>query len=181
MGRRSSIDRLPRVAREAVDAALKRGCTLDEVVEAVRGAGGAVSRSAVHRYAQKAEEVAERMREAKTIAQQLAPSVEAMANEKTGRLILQMFETLVFRFLVNQGQGEAIELTPKNLMEIGRALKDAQQAASFDVAREMKLRQSIAAEIKDRIGEEVVKTGAADGWSAEQVNKYRALVLGVEL
>ena len=48
---RSSIARLPPTLREAVDAAIADGATIDEITALIRGEGGACSRSAVGRYA----------------------------------------------------------------------------------------------------------------------------------
>ncbi len=48
---RSSIARLPPELREAVDAAIADGATIDEITDLIRGEGGACSRSAVGRYA----------------------------------------------------------------------------------------------------------------------------------
>ena len=47
---RSSIKRLPPELREAVDAAIADGATIDEITALIRGEGGACSRSAVGRY-----------------------------------------------------------------------------------------------------------------------------------
>ena len=47
---RSSIKRLPPKLREAVDAAIADGATIDEIAALIRGEGGACSRSAVGRY-----------------------------------------------------------------------------------------------------------------------------------
>ena len=48
---RSSVARLPPELREAVDAAIADGATIDEITALIRGEGGACSRSAVGRYA----------------------------------------------------------------------------------------------------------------------------------
>ena len=47
---RSSIARLPPALREAVDAAIADGATIDEITARIRAEGGACSRSAVGRY-----------------------------------------------------------------------------------------------------------------------------------
>ena len=47
---RSSVARLPPELREAVDAAIADGATIDEITALIRGEGGACSRSAVGRY-----------------------------------------------------------------------------------------------------------------------------------
>ena len=49
-GGRSSIDRLPDTLREAVDAAIADGATIDEITARIREGGEDCSRSAVGRY-----------------------------------------------------------------------------------------------------------------------------------
>ena len=43
---RSSVERLPPTLREAVDAAIADGATIDEITARIRAEGGACSRSA---------------------------------------------------------------------------------------------------------------------------------------
>ena len=47
---RSSLERLEPALREAVDAAIVKGATIDEITALIREKGGTCSRSAVGRY-----------------------------------------------------------------------------------------------------------------------------------
>ena len=49
----SSVDKLPAELREAVNAAVADGATIDEIAALIKGEGGDCSRSAVGRYAKK--------------------------------------------------------------------------------------------------------------------------------
>ncbi len=63
-GGRSSVDRLPDTLREAVDAAIADGATIDEITERIREGGGDCSRSAVGRYAKNMRDVIRQQQEA---------------------------------------------------------------------------------------------------------------------
>ena len=60
---RSSIERLPPELREAVDAAIADGATIDEIADLIRGEGGACSRSAVGRYTKNVRDLILRQQE----------------------------------------------------------------------------------------------------------------------
>lgn len=181
MGRKSSIDRLPAHVKAEIDAALKRGATLDEVVAAVQALGADISRSAVGRYAQKAEEVAKTMREAQAISAQLAPTLAGMADAKTGRLINEMFQTLVFNHLIKAArEGDDAGSTSKDLMQLGRAIKESQQAANLDVAREMKIRDDERRQAREAAVAAVEKVArTSGGLTRETIDAIRAEILGV--
>ena len=61
---RSSIARLPPELREAVDAAIADGATIDEITALIRGEGGACSRSAVGRYTKNVRDLIRQQQEA---------------------------------------------------------------------------------------------------------------------
>ena len=63
-GGRSSIERLPDTLREAVDAAVADGATIDEITAHIREAGGACSRSAVGRHAKNVRDLIRQQHEA---------------------------------------------------------------------------------------------------------------------
>ena len=61
---RSSIARLPPELREAVDAAIADGATIDEIAALIRGEGGTCSRSAVGRYTKNVRDLIRQQQEA---------------------------------------------------------------------------------------------------------------------
>ena len=63
---RSSIARLPPELREAVDAAIADGATIDEIADLIRGEGGACSRSAVGRYTKNVRDLIRRSQQQET-------------------------------------------------------------------------------------------------------------------
>ena len=88
---RSSIARLPPELREAVDAAIADGATIDEIADLIRGEGGACSRSAVGRYTKNVRDLILRQQEAD---RGIEMWVRALGERTEGRAGLILIETL---------------------------------------------------------------------------------------
>ena len=63
MSGRSSIERLPGAVRDAVDAAVEDGATIDEITASIRAHGVDCSRAAVGRYAKRVRDRSRRQHE----------------------------------------------------------------------------------------------------------------------
>ena len=88
---RSSIARLPPELREAVDAAIADGATIDEIADLIRGEGGACSRSAVGRYTKTMRDLILRQQETDRANEMW---VRALGERPEGRAGLILIETL---------------------------------------------------------------------------------------
>ena len=88
---RSSIARLPPTLREAVDAAIADGATIDEVTALIRGEGGACSRSAVGRYTKNVRDL---IRQQQETDRGIEAWVQALGDRPEGRAGLILIETL---------------------------------------------------------------------------------------
>ena len=88
---RSSIERLPPELREAVDAAIADGATIDEIADLIRGEGGACSRSAVGRYTKNVRDLIRRQQETD---RGIEAWVRALGERTEGRAGLILIETL---------------------------------------------------------------------------------------
>ena len=88
---RSSIKRLPPELREAVDAAIADGATIDEITALIRGEGGACSRSAVGRYTKNVRDLIRRQQETD---RGIEMWVRALGDRPEGRAGLILVETL---------------------------------------------------------------------------------------
>lgn len=174
MGRRSSIDQLPPELRLEVDAAIKRGLTIDEIVAAVRQAGGEVSRSAVGRYAQQYREFAEQQREIASVAQAFGAEF-GEADNLQGRLMTQLLTSLITRAVMPMLNGEEADLDPKDLHFIARAVKDASSASKIDVEREQKIREGMKLRAADAAEGAARKGGA----TPETIDLIRREILGL--
>ena len=88
---RSSIKRLPPELREAVDAAIADGATIDEITALIRGEGGACSRSAVGRYTKNVRDL---IRQQQETDHGIEMWVRALGERPEGRAGLILIETL---------------------------------------------------------------------------------------
>ena len=88
---RSSIARLPPELREAVDAAIADGATIDEIADLIRGEGGACSRSAVGRYTKNVRDL---IRQQQETDRGIEAWVRALGERTEGRAGLILIETL---------------------------------------------------------------------------------------
>ena len=88
---RSSIKRLPPELREAVDAAIADGATIDEITALIRGEGGACSRSAVGRYTKNVRDL---IRQQQETDRGIEMWVRALGERPEGRAGLILIETL---------------------------------------------------------------------------------------
>ena len=90
-GGRSSVDRLPDTLREAVDAAIADGATIDEITERIREGGEDCSRSAVGRYS---KDVRELIRQQQETDRTIKAWVQELGERPEGGTGLFLIETL---------------------------------------------------------------------------------------
>ncbi len=88
---RSSIKRLPRKLREAVDQAIADGATIDEITARIRAEGETCSRSAVGRYAKNMRDM---IREQQETDRTIKAWVDALGERPEGQAGLILIETL---------------------------------------------------------------------------------------
>ncbi|KKC27418.1 phage protein Gp27 family protein [Sphingomonas sp. SRS2] len=175
---RSSIERDP-VIREAVDAALTRGCTQADVVSALLTAGKKVSKSAVGRYALRYEESIKRQRQIQEATRCLVDEAQA-SDDTQSRVFAQLVTTLATRAILPLIEDEDVELSLKDLS----ALTQMSQRVTKTQGNllELQLRAAREAERKEtaRQAADVAETaGRAAGASEETLRKIRTGILGL--
>jgi hypothetical protein len=180
VGRRSSIDRLDPVIREEVDAAIKRGATVDEITWTLKGLGADVSRSAVGRYSKQYRDLAHRQRDMQSIAKAFGQEFGG-ADDLQGRLMVQLLTSLITRVAMPIAAGDEVEgVDFKDLHYLARAVKDASSAAKTDVDREAKIRTEEARRAREKAAAEGAAAAKAAGASEETAAFIRAKILGIE-
>jgi hypothetical protein len=178
MGGKSSIKGLPEPVRFEVDAAIKRGATIDEIVWMLKGLGADVSRSAVGRYSRQYADLAARQRDMSSIATAFAGEF-GEADDMQGRLLIQLATTIATRMVLPVAAGDDIELATKSLMELGRAVKDITSAAKIDVDREAKIRSEEAARARSKAATDAEAAGKAAGATPETIDRIKRSILGI--
>lgn len=163
MGRKSTIDRLPKEVRELIGELRRKGRTLDEIMEKLGELDVEVSRSSLGRWTKRLDAVGEEMKRSRQMAEVLAERFGGETPGQLGRLNLEIAHSLLMRLMVSE-EGEFIQLDPKEAMFLTSALKNVVGAAKSDTDRELQLREKIKAEQKvklDGLQQEVAEGGDA--------------------
>lgn len=176
MAPRSSIEQDPRL-KEAADEAIRRGATIDEILEALQGLGGDVSRSSVGRYAYKTRATMAKLQEAREVAKVWADKFGSEPDGDVGQLVGQVLHAVAFtqaQHMADAPLGEEGSPGPREVMFLAGALKDIASANKITADRILKIRK----EAKEQAAKDVAKVAKASGMTADIVAKLRAAVLG---
>lgn len=178
MARKSSIQQLDPRLREAIDGLIRDGRhTLDDIVEhlaKLNGGEAPVSRSALGRYAQRAEEQMRRYREAREVAKVWVDKFENEPDGDVARLLPEMLRSVAFQTLGSLGdRKESAEA--QEVMFLAKAMKDLASADVLTTQRILKIREETA----KKAAVEAVKTAKAQGLSDEAAELIRQKILGV--
>ncbi len=188
MPRPSSIDRLPTDIREKLQALLRdpRVTQLEATrrINAIleeEGRPERVSKSSVNRYAQRMEQVGERLRQSREVAEMWIAKLGAAPQGKLGHLVNEILRTFAFDLSLQLQDGlsamdsEAMPGAVKMLKELSIAIHRLEQAAGENVKREAEIREHARREAADA-AEKVARQG---GLSADSVQAIRRAILGV--
>lgn len=178
MARKSSIQQLDPRLREAIDGLIRDGRhTLDDIVEhlaKLNGGQAPVSRSALGRYAQRAEEQMRRYREAREVAKVWVDKFENEPDGDVARLLPEMLRSVAFQTLGSLGDREE-SAEAQEVMFLAKAMKDLASADVLTTQRILKIREETA----KKAAVEAVKTAKAQGLSDEAAELIRQKILGV--
>jgi hypothetical protein len=141
------VKRLPPEILEAIHKLLDGGQTLDAILEHLAGLGATVSRSALGRYSQDYQHIAAKLREAREISTAFAAQLSDMPNDM-GRVVTELLQSLVFKVLLNEAEGEKPDLKAGELMFLAKAIKDMASANKTSADMEMKIREVARKEIE---------------------------------
>lgn len=167
MGRKSSIERLPKPVRDTVAKLIRDNrLTLDEIVDKLRGEfGEAPSRSAVHRYKQTLDEALSKQREMDGIAEVWVREVKDQPQGKMGRMVLELLRTVAMQSALNAQSKDHID--PKELAHIARAFNLIESAGKREAENRAMLREEIRQELLKEQGEKLDGMAAAGKFSPE--------------
>lgn len=176
MGRRSKIDELDPRIRAEMDLAIKRGATIDEIVDLLAGMGADASRSSVGRYTKRYAELARQQRDMMAVAEAFGREF-GTADDKQGRMMVQLLTSTITRAIlpVASGEEEVDGLDAKELHFLARAVKDTLGAAKLDIERERLIRE----EERKRAAEAGAEAAREAGAGAETIERVKRKILGL--
>jgi hypothetical protein len=174
MGTKSTIRRLPDELRKEIDRLLADGRhTIRDVTAHLQSMGAAVSKSAVHRYSQDFERVAQDIRLAREMANAIGRELEAVPDGDSGRLVIESLQALLLRARMQISNAD--ELDVDDFAKLSRAAKDLAAALKSNVDTELSIRKRVAAEAA-----EAAETVATEqGLSGTTVEAIKARILGI--
>lgn len=178
MARKSSVQHLDPRLREAVDGLIRAGRhTLDDILAhlaQLNGGEAPVSRSALGRYAQRAEEQMARYREAQEVAKVWVAKFEAEPDGDVARLLPEMLRSVAFQTLGSLSEREDAA-DAEEVMLLAKAMKDLASADKLTAERILRIREEVA----KKAAVEAVKQAKASGLSDEAAELIRQKILGV--
>lgn len=187
MSGKSTIELLEPVLRQAIDGLLRKGKTLDQILDhlAELGAEDAVSRSALGRYAKRTKKNWERFQEAQKVAGVWIKKLDEDPHGDVGKLVAEMLKTVSFvtidQMLENdkdEDGNDQAPATPQEIMFLAKAIKDLETAGATSLKRELAVREEIERQAK-KVATQTEKTLKEQGLSDDTVQLIKSNILGI--
>lgn len=187
--RPSSIDKLPQEVRDWIGRLRDQGCTIDEIITKLRelDKDAVPSRSALGRHLKKAEEVAERIRKSRAVADVIVRRLGESDPDKTTRMNIELMHNILFELATRTSDedGEPVTFEPMEVMLLAKSLDHLGKASKDDVARTVAIEKRAAekakAEALKQTEKAIAGAAGADGQidGAALLKKIREDVYGI--
>ena len=143
-GVKSSIERLDKRLVDVVNEMIRQGYTIDEMVDKLQELGAHVSRSAMGRYAKRATDQIDKIREAQEVARYWGDVMSRDPNSDIGHMLSEQLRVAAFNTLmkINETDNAA---SSKDLMFLASTIKNLSSTAKTDIDVAL-LRKKIQAE-----------------------------------
>lgn len=183
MPRTSTVKHLPPALLDEVNELLTSGrATLDEIVEHLRALGVQdVSRSALGRHKRRLDQVLERLRQSREMADAIVSRLGPDAVEgKQGRALVQLVTALAGDYMMRRLDDPDAEMEAGEIMALARAVKDASQASRYSQDFELKIREEARREAEKKLDDATTRAAAESaGLTPEQaLERVRAIYRG---
>ena len=173
---RSSIKRLPPELREAVDAAIADGATIDEITALIRGEGGACSRSAVGRYTKNVRDLIRQQQETDRGIEMWVRALGERPEGRAGLILIETLRTMTLSTLAELSKREE-PATPEELSRLSLVLKRIEGTDKLRIERERAAAKE-AAKAAPGAGQAAGQAPVRKGLSPEAVAAIREAVEG---
>ncbi|MGL4829887.1 MAG: DUF3486 family protein [Vibrio sp.] len=186
--RKSKINLLPDEIRNTLNAFIRSGnMTQKDILEAVNQmideAGlpddAKLSRTGFNRYAKRMEEMGQRLRQSREVAEVWVAKLGDAPESDVGKLLQEFVRTMAFDTsmkMMEQSDGEDGEvISPKALGQLALVVQRIETAAMTSMKREKEIRAAFAAEAAEA-AEKIVKQA---GISADTATDIKNQILGI--
>lgn len=178
MGRKSSIERLPKPVRDRIGAMIRENrLTLDEIVDQLREEfGDAPSRSTLHRHKQHAEAAMAKQREMEAISQVWVREIKDEPDGKMGRMIIELLRTVAMQSALNAQSKDDVD--PRHLAHLARAFNLIESTTKRQAENRALLRDEIRQELLKEQGEKLDGMARNGKITPELLARIRSEVYG---
>ena len=173
---RSSVARLPPKLREAVDAAIADGATIDEITARIRAEGGACSRSAVGRYTKNVRDLIRQQEETDRGIEMWVRALGERAEGRAGLILIETLRSLTLAALADLS-GREEPVSTAELARLALVLKRIEGTDKLRLEREQAAAKA-AAKAAPGAGQAAGQAPVRKGLSPEAVAAIREAVEG---
>ena len=164
---RSTVAKLPKEMREAVDQAIADGATIDGITARIRAEGEECSRSAVGRYAKDMRELMHRQQEADRMIKTWMQEFGERPQGQSALVLIESLRAMVFATMGHLGKGGE-PVSTEELARLSLMLKRIESTDKLRVQREQAAQKAA----------EAAKPKPRRGLSPEMVARIDEAVLG---
>ncbi|MBN8107747.1 DUF3486 family protein [Vibrio parahaemolyticus] len=186
--RKSKVELLPEEIRNTLNVFIRSGnMTQKDILEAVNqmideaglGDDAKLSRTGFNRYAKRMEEMGQRLRQSREIAEVWVSKLGDAPTSDVGKLLQEFVRTMAFDTsmkMMEASEGEDGEvISPKALGQLALVVQRIETAAMSSMKREKEIRAAYAAEAADAVSDEL---RGLDGMSEQLEDRIRGILLG---
>jgi len=186
--RKSKVLLLPQEIRDQLHALLRSGTMhqkdiLEAVNQMIDEAGlpedAKLSRTGFNRFAKKFEQVGERIRQSREVAEVWTAKLGQAPTSDVGKLLQEFVRTMAFetsmKMMDAADQEDAEPISPKALGQLALVVQRIEAAAMSSIKVEKEIRSAFAAEAATKV-EQIVKQA---GISAETAIDIKNQILGI--
>ncbi|ABQ20934.1 DUF3486 family protein [Vibrio cholerae] len=186
--RKSKVELLPEDIRNTLNVFIRSGnMTQKDILEAVNqmiddaglGDDAKLSRTGFNRYAKRMEDMGQRLRQSREVAEVWVSKLGEAPTSDVGKLLQEFVRTMAFDTsmkMMEQSDGEDGEvISPKALGQLALVVQRIETAAMTSMKREKEIRAAFAAEAAEA-AEKIVKQA---GISADTATDIKNQILGI--
>ncbi|EMI4326948.1 DUF3486 family protein [Vibrio cholerae] len=186
--RKSKVELLPEEIRNTLNVFIRSGnMTQKDILEAVNqmiddaglGDDAKLSRTGFNRYAKRMEDMGQRLRQSREVAEVWVSKLGEAPTSDVGKLLQEFVRTMAFETsmkMMEAAEGEEGEvISPKALGQLALVVQRIETAAMTSMKREKEIRAAFAAEAAEAV-ERIIKQA---GISLETAEEITDKILGI--
>lgn len=181
MAGKSSISRQPEEVRVKITALRDQGRTIDEILAALNAIDVDVSRSSLGRHVKKMDQVADRLRRSRELAESIGRKFGDAETSQVQRTNVELLHSILMQTMIGDDEQENVVLKPQEAMFLSKALDHLSRASKTDLETQLKAAEERARrEAAENAADKAEQVARKSGLSADFVNELRSKILGVE-